>query len=167
MGAALFVSEFGNDPSYDSLLLANELLEQERHLVGFAFWTWKENGGSNAWGVFDPGNNEIGVTASSGCIRLGRERQLARVYPRASADPKLTYHYDSETGAFTLKAQGRAGDAFTVVSIPREVTGDVTVLGADRSVISNSDGSRVVTATPSGGAFSIAVAAAPLSLLGC
>ena len=167
MGAALFVSEFGNDPSYDSLLLANELLEQEKHLVGFAFWTWKENGGSNAWGVFDPGNNEIGVTASSGCIRLGRERQLARVYPRASADPKLTYHYDSETGAFTLKAQGRAGDAFTVVSIPREVTGDVTVLGADRSVISNSDGSRVVTATPSGGAFSIAVAAAPLSLLGC
>jgi len=169
IGAALFVSEFGNDPSYDSLLLTNELLEQEKHLVGFAFWTWKENGGSNAWGVFSPSNGDLGVTGSSGCIRAARERQLARVYPRASADPKLTYRYDSETGAFTLQAQGRAGDALTVVSIPSEVTGEVTVLGAfsNRSVISNSDGSRLVTATPSGGAFSIAVAAAQLNLLGC
>jgi len=113
--------------------------------------------------------HDVGVSGSSGCFRPARERQLARVYPRASADPKLTYHYDSETGAFTLQAQGRAGDAPTVVSIPREVTGEVTVLGAfsDRSVISNSDGSRLVSATPSGGVFSIAVAAAPLSLTGC
>ena len=169
MGAALFVSEFGNDPSYDSLLLTNELLEQEKHLVGFAFWTWKENGASNSWGVFDPGNADVGVTGSSGCIRPAREHQLARVYPRASTDPKLTYHYDSETGAFTLQAQGRAGDAPTVVSIPREVAGEVTVLGAfsDRAVISNSDGSRLVTATPSGGAFSIAVAPGPLAPAGC
>jgi hypothetical protein len=92
MGAALFVSEFGNDPSYDSLLLTNELQEQERHLVGFAFWTWKENGGSNSWGVFDPAGTEVSPLASSGCIRPARERQLARVYPRASADPKLSYH---------------------------------------------------------------------------
>jgi len=168
MGAALFVSEFGNGTSYDTLLLTNELLEQEKHLVGFAFWTWKENG-SNSWGVFDAANTDADPIASSGCIRPARERQLARVYPRASADPNLTYHYDSDLGAFMLHAEGRAGDAPTVVSIPREVTGEVTVLGAfsDRSVTPNSDGSRLVSATPSGGAFSIAVAAAPLSLTGC
>jgi hypothetical protein len=56
-----------------------------------------------------------------------------------------------------------------VVSIPPEVTGEVTVLGAfsDRSVISNSDGGRLVTVTPSGGVFTIDVAAAPLALTGC
>jgi endoglycosylceramidase len=169
MGAALFVSEFGNDPSYDSLLLTNQLLEQERHLVGFAFWTWKENGGSDKWGVFDAAKTDVGPLASSGCIRPARERQLARVYPRASADPKLTYHYDSDTGAFTLEARGRAGDAPTLVSVPREATGAVTVLGAfsDQSVTVNGDGSRLVTVTPSGGVFSIEVAAAPLALTSC
>ena len=169
IGAALFVSEFGNDPSYDSLLLTNELLEQERHLVGFAFWTWKENGGSSSWGVFDPANTEVSPIASNGCMRPARERQLARVYPRASADPKLAYHYDSETGAFTLQAHGQPGNAPSMVFIPRQVSGQVTVLGAvsDSSVIPNSDGSRLVSATPSGGAFSIAVAAAPLTLTAC
>jgi endoglycosylceramidase len=169
MGAALFVSEFGNDPSYDSLLLTNELQEQERHLVGFAFWTWKENGGSNSWGVFDAAGTDVSPLASSGCIRPAREHQLARVYPRASAYPKLSYHYDSDTGAFALQARGNAGDAPTLVYIPRDVTGEVTVLGAfsDRSVTPNSDGSRLITATPSGGVFSIAVAAAPLSRTGC
>jgi hypothetical protein len=94
---------------------------------------------------------------------------VARVYPQASADPKLTYHYDPDTGAFTLQANGRPGDAPTLVYIPREATGEVTVLGAfaDQVTTPNSDGSRLVTVTPSGGAFSIAVAAAPLSLSGC
>jgi endoglycosylceramidase len=169
MGAALFVSEFGNDPGSDSLLLTNELLQQEKHLVGFAFWTWKENGASSSWGVFDPVNLNASPLASSGCIRPSREHQLARVYPRASADPNLTYHYDSDNGAFILEAQGRSGEPPTVVYIPHDVNGEVTVAGgiSDRSVTANADGSRLVTATPSGGMFSIAVAAAPLSQPGC
>jgi hypothetical protein len=169
MGAALFVSEFGNDPGYDSLLLSKELLEQEKHLVGFAFWTWKENGGSSSWGVFDTVNPNASPLTSSGCIRPSRERQLARVYPRASADPNLTYHYDSDTGAFTLEAAGRPGEPPTVVYVPRDVNGEVTVAGgiSDKSVTANADGSRLVTATPSGGKFSIAVAAALLSQAGC
>jgi hypothetical protein len=72
MGAALFVSEFGNGTSYDSLLLTNELAEQEKHLVGFAFWTWMENG-SNSWGVFDAANTDVSPIASSGCIRPARD----------------------------------------------------------------------------------------------
>ncbi len=169
MGTAFFVSEFGNDPAYDSLLLPNELQEQENHLAGFAFWTWKENGGSGSWGVFEPADVNATPIASSGCIRPARERQLAGVYPRASADPNLGYQYDSDTGAFTLQAQGHAGDAPTVVFIPREVTGEVTSAGAlsGESVSANPDGSRLVTASPSGGGFSIAVAAAPMSLTSC
>jgi endoglycosylceramidase len=163
MGAALFVSEFGNDPKYDSLILTKELLEQEKHLVGFAFWAWKENGG-NTWGVYDPS-----TTASSGCIRPARERQLARVYPRASADPELNFHYDSDSGAFTFEAKGRSGQAPTLIYIPHQVTGVVAAGGAVAGITTNTDasGGRLVSVSPSGGAFSITVAAAPLTLTTC
>ena len=172
LNAALFVAEFGNFRSDDAQILADELLEQEKHVVGFAFWTWKENcGGSSTWGLYDGIDCAQGTasTQSSGCLRANRERLLARVYPRASADPKLTYHYDSDTGAFTFQARGRAGDSPSGIYIPREVTGQVALFGAfsDESVATNSDGSRLVTAMPAGGAFSIAVSAAPLALTGC
>jgi hypothetical protein len=168
IGAALFVSEFGNDPKYDSLLLANEVLEQEKHDVGFAFWTWKENGGKSSWGVFDAAGTDISPMPSSGCLRTARERLLARVYPLASSDPNLSYHYDSDTGGFSLAAHARAGDPPTVVYIPPEVTGAVAVLGTATPVTdTRTDGSRILAVTPSGGPFSIAVAAAPPILVGC
>ena len=167
MGAALFVSEFGNDPKYDSLLLANQVLEQEKYDVGFAFWTWKENSGTG-WGMFDPTRRELSPMQSSGCLRAARERLLARVYPRASSDPHVSYHYDADTGSFTLSAHARAGDPPTVVSIPPEVRGSVSVSGtASPDTQTASDGSRLVTASPSGGAFSIAVAPAPVVITGC
>ena len=167
MGAALFVSEFGNDPKYDSVLLANEVLEQEKYDVGFAFWTWKENSGTG-WGVFDPARTDVSPMQSSGCIRTARERLLARVYPRTSSDPNLRYHYDSDTGAFTLSAHGRAGDPPTVVAIPPEVRGAVSASGTAAPIMdTSSDGSRLLTVTPSGGPFSIAIDPAPLTLLGC
>ena len=167
MGAALFVSEFGNDPKLDSVLLANQVLEQEKYNVGFAFWTWKENSGVG-WGMFDPTRNDILPLQSSGCLRAARERLLARVYPRASSDPHLSYHYDANTGSFTLKARARAGDPPTVVSIPRQVGGSVAVSGtAQPETQTSPDGSRLVTVSPSGGAFSIVVAAAPPVLSGC
>ena len=159
MRAALFVSEFGDDPKNDSLILANELLQQEKYLVGFAFWTWKENGGT--WGVYDPDK-------TGGCLRTARERLLARVYPRASGDPGLIYHYDPETGAFTLTANGRAGDPPTVVFIPSEVRGSLAILGtAATETQTGREGSRLVTVMPSGGTFSISIAPAPLVLSGC
>ncbi|HEV2014061.1 MAG TPA: cellulase family glycosylhydrolase, partial [Candidatus Dormibacteraeota bacterium] len=167
MGAALFVSEFGNDPKYDSVLLAQQALEQEKFNVGFAFWTWKENSGIG-WGMFDPTKKDVSPMQSSGCLRAARERLLARVYPRASSDPALAYHYDPATGAFTLSAQGRAGDPATVISIPPEVTGAVTASGTDSPVTeTSSDGSRLVSVTPAGGQFSITVAPAQLALRGC
>ncbi len=169
MDAALFVSEFGNDPQYDSVILPKELQEQEQHLVGFAFWVWKENGGSGSWGAYDPAPTGVSPMPSSGCIRPARERQLALAYPRASADANLSYHYDAGTGAFSLTAEGRSGDAPTIVYVPSQATGLVTMTGslADQSVSTNPDGSRLVSASPAGGAFSISVAEAPLKPVGC
>lgn len=166
MDAALFVSEFGSPPSQDSLLLVNQFAEQERHVLGFAFWTWKENGGGGSWGVF---NGPSSPSPSSGCLRASRERLLARVYPRASADPNLNFRYNSTDGSFSLSAGGQAASPPTVVFIPAEVTGVVSTGGAIRSsdLVTNPDGSRMLTAKPSGGSYSIAVSAAPLSLTGC
>ena len=69
------------------------------------------------------------------------------MYPSASADPNLTYHYDSSTGAFDLQATGKFGDVPTVVVIPAVVTGDVSVSGAvaGEPAISPSQGGRLVT----------------------
>ena len=168
MGAALFVSEFGNDPQYDSVLLANEVLQQEKHDVGFAFWTWKENGGAGSWGVFDPMQKNIVPLQSSGCLRASRERLLARVYPRASSDPHVSYHYDAGAGSFTLSAHARAGDPPTVISIPPEVRGSISVSGTGEPDIQTaSDGSRLVSVSPIGGPFTVTVAAEPPVLAGC
>jgi hypothetical protein len=157
MDAALFVAEFGDDPGDDALILKSQLLEQEKRRLGFAFWTWTETGGT--WGLY---------TTSSGCLRAGRERLLARVFPRASADPDLTFHYDSDTGSFSLAANGRRGDASTMVYVPSEVRGPVSIGGAaDGSLATAADGSRLVTASPTGGRFTVTVAPAPLTLTGC
>ena len=159
IGAALFVEEFGNNPGDDDAVLANQLMQQENHSLGFQFWTWKEKGGG-AWGMFDE---------STGCLRPAREAMLARVYPRVTADPDPTFHYDPADGRFTLRAHGHAGDPTTVVYVPREVGGQVTSEGAATVVVSENegDGSRLVFATPTGGQFAIAVLAAPLRLTGC
>lgn len=170
MNAALFVTEFGDDPTWDQLLLANEVLEQEQHRVGFALWTWKENGGRHSWGLFDPPSAGAVPVASSGCIRIDRETLLARVYPRASADPNLTYHYDSATGAFRLRASGRGGDPPTVIYIPPEVRGELASSGRVERMsvdLSPDDGSRIATVHPSGGEFAVTVKPLPITLSGC
>src|SRR5256714_243043 len=148
MDAALFISEFGNAPADDASILKAQLEEQEKHRTGFAFWPWKESSGG-AWGMFAPPPSP---EASSGCLRVSRERMLARVYPRLSADPGLAFHYDPSDGSFTMRAQGRAGDPTTTVHVPRQVTGQVSSDGAVHLVISDEpDGSRLVLATPTNG----------------
>jgi endoglycosylceramidase len=167
MNAALFVAEFGSPPAQDSLLLVNQLAEEERHVLGFAFWTWKENGGTRSWGMFNA-PSASSPADSSGCLRSARERMLARVYPRASADPNLKYHYDAQTGAFSLSATGLAGDAPTSIYVPAEVTSKTTSSGGVHTIVSASpEGGRLVTATPSGGAFSVSIAPSKLALKGC
>lgn len=186
INAALFVAEFGDSPSRDSLIVKNQLLQQEKHLSGFAFWSWKENcGASQTWGVYEgvfpdgkdsscaydhkPGERDLTVKPQNLCLRRSREQLLARVYPTAVADPRLTYHYDSDSGAFAMRATGRLSDAPTVVYVPHEVAGAITASGAAQILSNELDeyGGRRITVSPTGGAYTISVAAAPLSLTGC
>lgn len=164
MDAALLVTEFGSPPGDDSRLLASQVVEQEKHRAGFAFWTWKENG-SGAWGVYAP---PASPTDQNGCLRADRERLLARAYPRATADTNIGFHYSSVDGSFQLQASGRRGDAPTVLYVPPEATGSVTVSGAaEASTDDGPDGSRVITVNPTGGRFAAAIALAPMALAGC
>ena len=158
MDAALFVSEFASAPDRDGTWLTSQLQEQEKHRLGFAFWPWKESTDST-WGMFDPPPNE--------CLRVSRERLLARVYPRATADRNLTFRYDPSDGLFSLHGRGAGGDPSTVVYIPPEVTGQVSVDGARGVIIPATDGSRLVLVAPAGGPFAVGVAPAPLRLTGC
>lgn len=170
VGAALFVTEFGNDPQYDSIELKSQLREQEMHLTGFAYWTWMENCGSPPYGVFDGIDcNSKDAQRSSGCIRASRVELLARVYPEVSSDPELTYMYDPSNGSFTMHANGKFGEPPTVIVVPANVTGSISVAGAvaGEPSIDQSASGRTVTVYPGGGAFTISVAAAPQAAIGC
>jgi len=67
-----------------------------------------------------------------------------------------------------MHANATSPDRTTVVYVPPEVTGQIYSVGAVSVVVgSETDGSRLVVASPTGGPFVIGVAAAPLRLTGC
>ncbi len=168
MDAALFVEEFGNNPLDDQLILKSQVAEQERHRLGFAFWTWKENGGSESWGMFDSADTSVSAPSLSGCLRTARERLLARVYPAASPDPDASFSYDEGTGAFVMHGTARPTAPPVVVYIPPEVTGPISVLGTgppDTATLPN--GVRILTVSAVDGNFAVEIAPAPFAPSGC
>jgi len=190
--AALFVDEFGGEPRWDPLLLAGQLREQERHLVGSTFWTWKENCAlTTTWGIFDgvfgggsdqrcaydrPGAEAAAAAAAAagrpqnGCLRRERERLLARPWPRAvAAGSHPVYAYDDTTGRFRLNATARSGSPETLLFVPPEVRGPVAVSGAAAVTATGADpaGGRLVHVKPAGGAYRVELRPAPLALTGC
>ncbi len=165
--AAIFVSEFGNDPRDDQKLLASQLLEMERHQLGSTFWVWKQNCGYNRpWGMFegvygaasdqrcayDRGPPDTAARPQSGCLLAERERQLARVWPAATPPGPFRYHYDPATGSFAMTGSTAvAGEVLLVV--PPEVTGG------------DHPEARPIPVGP--GAYRITLPATALHLAGC
>jgi endoglycosylceramidase len=181
--AALFVDEFGNEPAQDGLLLAGQLAEQERHLTGSTVWPWKEScSRTTTWGVYagvfgeapdqrcayDRGR-DTGPAPQNGCLRAGRERLLARVWPRAVASPeRATYAYDPATGGFAMKGVAAPGAPETLIEVPAEVTGAVQATGAAVAAVEREpEGGRLVHVQPAGGAYRVTVEPASLALRGC
>jgi hypothetical protein len=178
LGAALFISEFGNEPELDSSLLAAELKQQDDYATGSTYWPWKENCGGSTWGIYAgplgntknafcvyqqaAGKIPAGQQAQNGCLRLSKERLLARPTLNAVPGDHLRYRYDPLTGTFDLSAVAPAGNRLAaVVTAPREIAG-----ATSPAAVTNPDGSRVITFTPSG-AYSIKIAAAAPRLTGC
>jgi len=186
--AALFVDELGNQPADDAILLANQLTSQERHRVGAILWVWKQNCAVvPTWGVYDgfydghrdqrcaydrpPAARDPSTEPQNGCLRLDRERLLARVWPRAMAgtSSNVTYSYEPGTGLFNLVASAPAGAPETLLFVPRQVRGTVGVTGA--AIVSGTDrgrdGSRLVHVQPEGGFYQVVVLPAALDLTPC
>lgn len=82
LGAALFVSEYGNDPTNDDRLLASQVAEQQASRVGATFWLWKQSCGGNPWGLYD------GVVADDGPCSY--DRNAPDVGPKPSNGPLRT-----------------------------------------------------------------------------
>ena len=176
MDAALFVSEFGNEPALDGLLLSNELEEQDSHLTGSTYWPWKENCGGSTWGVYAGPLGNLDTPCAhqkltlqgtapqpeNGCLRKSKERLLARPTVMAAVGTGLKYGYDPATGAFSLSATATTGNQLaTRVLVPKQVVGTIS---QPSSLLP--DGNRVVDFVPSGG-YTLKIAAAPLRLAGC
>lgn len=173
--AALFVSEFGNEPALDHLLLANELREQDRHGIGATYWPWKENCGGDTWGIYAPPLGNVrtfcayqrrgvptGAEPENGCLRLSKELLLARPTVLAAVGTDLRYSYDPATGAFRLTATAARNNTLaTLVLVPREIAGAIS-----QPSVALADGSRTVGLTPTG-AYTLTIAPAPLRGSGC
>ena len=156
---ALFVSEFGNDPSQDRSLLVNQLAEQEQHRLGSTFWVWKQNCGYNRpWGVFEgifgsasdqrcayQGGPAAASPPQAGCLLADREQLLSRIWPAAAPPGPFNYHFDAGSGRFEMAGSTPA-------------TSEVTIVLA---------GAAALRVRVGPGAYRVEVPAAPRQLTGC
>lgn len=166
--AALFVTEFGDNPPDDGRVLAQQLDAQDRALVSATVWIWKENcndvSPGNSWGMYagvDPAACARGGFApvpENGPLRPLRLLLLDRAHAVVTAGRLMAQAYDPGR-SFRLEATAdravRRGDsdAETVVVLPRTLGGEVRVTGnavLDR-VVAEPDGSRRVFVAPTGG----------------
>jgi endoglycosylceramidase len=170
MDAALMVTEFGDDPHDDGVVLAQQALAQERWQVSSMVWVWKENANDvspgSSWGVYDGATSD---TQQNGALRPQRVALLSRVWPRAVEGTLVSESYDPATQSFAMSATAtrrvRRGDADreTVIYIPHTVSGAASVGGAAvlDTIVLNADGSRLAMIAPThAGAYSVAVGSA-------
>jgi endoglycosylceramidase len=187
--AAVFTTEFGDASSTDSSVLTGEMAAQESTLTGGTLWAWKglSATSSSCWCVRwqysayqttangQPGRgNPRAAPSSQDRVIPSRQRDLARVTPRATAGHLLAFRYDPTSRTFVMAATdskrvdrgGRAAE--TMVSIPSTVDGSVSVNGAARldTVVHNPDGSRTAYVAPTGrAAYGVVVGEAAPALI--
>jgi len=166
MGAAVFVSEFGDGPDSDPRLLQPTTVAQDRYLTGASLWAWKSNcdaqdckPNTGPWSVYDSGIGN--PPPQNGALRPYRAELLSRVYPRAVSGALWGYTYTPEDQSFLLTANCTDSTPLeTVLYIPRSVAGQVSTSKAAKvaQVIQNPDGSRFAIVQPDGtGVYSVAV----------
>ena len=157
MHAALISGEYGNSPSDDNTILANETAAQDRAMVGSSLWQWKGNCGtalSSCWSVYGgPGQGPI----------ASRVRYASRAYPKATSGTLLGYKYDPANHSFTMTASASKPGSPTIVFIPATATGAVQVSGAAHPavILAAPDGTRFAVVQPTGsGRYTVSIAPA-------
>ncbi len=153
-GPAWFVSEFGATSS--SALLRSLTGDEDRFLVGWAYWSWKF--------YRDPtGSAAEALVTAKGTLR-STARVLSRAYPQAIAGRPRSMMSNPTTGAFKLQyVPERTVHAPTLIFVPVQihypsgyctrVSGGSVISkpGASILQIQNARGARVVTVTVTAG----------------
>jgi endoglycosylceramidase len=157
LGLPLWIGEFGNNPSDDNTILRTSYELQDRYGLGGALWLWKENANdvnrAVFWGVYGP-------PFPPGTAQPLRVFYTSRAFPLYTAGELGSFVYDPSSASFDLRAQSPSvpvglRNFATVVFVPAAVTASVAATGAHLRTISRADGSRVVYAWPTGGAYRV------------
>jgi len=154
-GPAWFVSEFGATSS--SALLRSLTGDEDRFLVGWAYWSWKY--------YQDPtGSAAEALVTGKGTLR-SMARVLSRTYAQAIAGRPTSMSFDPTTNAFSLRyVPQQTVHAPTLIFVPVQihypsgyctrVSGGsvISKQGASILQIRNARAARVVTMTVTAGA---------------
>ena len=166
MGAALLPTEYGNAASQDDTILKNETAAQDRARAGSAIYAWKGvcAAGSPLGACYDAWSVYAGDPTTPPAQNLGliatRVKYLSRIYPRATAGRLDSFAYDPDHHSLTMTATSDRQGAPTILFIPADATGGVTVTGAARldRVTLEPDGTRLAAIAPTGpGTYAVAV----------
>ena len=165
-GVPYFSGEWGwfGDPASDAAAVAAYAVEEDRRLVGGAWWSWKQacgdphviGGRGREPGAISPslvrigcpGDVELGIPAPFGSI-------LSRAFPRAAPGVLQSLTSDPATGAMRASgdAPGATGDAAVLdLWVPERGLGPPLVSGAGVSapVVTPVEGGWRVQATATG-----------------
>jgi endoglycosylceramidase len=160
LGTPLWVGEFGNNPADDGTLLRTSYSLQDQYGLGGTLWLWKENANDvNAsvfWGVYGP-------PFGSGTPQPRRLKFVDRAFALSVAGTLQSMRYDPDKSSFELRATSPTvgtGDraAATVVFLPQNVNGAVTVEGAALELFDRG-GAREAYVYPHGGPYRLLAAA--------
>jgi endoglycosylceramidase len=103
MDAVPMMSEWGATDNARALEIDADAADENR--MSWLYWAYKRwddpTTADTAQGLF---TNDADLTS----VKADKLRQLVRTYPQATAGRDLSYHYDPDTGAFTMTYRGDA-----------------------------------------------------------
>jgi len=174
-GAALWVGEYGWwDTSREALEEAARFAAaQDQHRLGGTWWQWRQACG-DPHSIGEPGGTpddqtHLNAVACPSEEDLGPTEEflaiLGRAYPRAAPGVLTTLESDPATGAMTMTGTDAQPDAELVVWVRDRsaplTEGEVTISGLRDLTLTEVEGGTIVTATTTGAAYSLEVAADP------
>jgi hypothetical protein len=154
MNAAALMSEWGATDDLTAVGIDADVADE--HQMGWMFWAYKHwddpTTADAAQGLF---TNDADLTS----VKADKLRRLVRTYPQATAGTPVSYHYDIDTGVFTMtyRADSSINAPTRIFVSPLtsphgyDVTtsaGNATTNGSYVDIHAHSDGEIQVTITP-------------------
>lgn len=165
LGLPLWVGEFGNAVPDDPTVLSAHYQNQDANDIGSGLWVWKADA-DRPDAVDHSSFSVMHGPFGEGVAYPSRAEYTSRAYPVYLAGSLTAMSYNAPSATFELRAavpaaprMGRCdgGRQATVIFIPAPTSGPVSVTGSTVSVTTTSDGNRIATVFPDGGAYSVTI----------